>query len=164
MALNELAEENARVRTLEFHMQQQLMEVDRAKSEFVSNVSHELRTPLTSISGYLELLEESLQDQSDANQADAQAEMLAIAQRNVGRLRDLIEDLLALSSAERLSELLDRVDVLSLIDAVVKDLRFSAGAVASRSPSTRFRTGRGPSYSTTQRRCTAPSSTWWRTP
>ena len=40
MALNELAEENARVRALEFHMQQQLMEVDRAKSEFVSNVSH----------------------------------------------------------------------------------------------------------------------------
>jgi len=124
VALNELAEENARVRDLEFHMQQQLMEVDRAKSEFVSNVSHELRTPLTSISGYLELLEESLQDQVDANQA----EMLAIAQRNVGRLHDLIEDLLALSSAERLPELLDRLDVISLIDGVVKDLRFSAGS------------------------------------
>ena len=124
VALNELAEENARVRELEFHMQQQLMEVDRAKSEFVSNVSHELRTPLTSISGYLELLEESLHEQVDANQA----EMLAITQRNVGRLHDLIEDLLALSSAERLPELLDRVDVLSLIDGVVKDLRFSAGS------------------------------------
>jgi len=124
VALNELAEENARVRALEFHVQQQLMEVDRAKSEFVSNVSHELRTPLTSISGYLELLEESLQEQVDASQA----EMLAIAQRNVGRLRDLIEDLLALSSAERLPEHLDRVDVLSLIDGVAKDLRFSAGS------------------------------------
>ena len=33
--------------------------------------------------------------------------MLAIAQRNVGRLRDLIEDLLALSSAERLPEHLE---------------------------------------------------------
>ena len=124
VALNELAEENARVRELEFHMQQQLMEVDRAKSEFVSNVSHELRTPLTSISGYLELLEESLHEQVDASQA----EMLAITQRNVGRLHDLIEDLLALSSAERLPELLDRVDVLSLIDGVAKDLRFSAGS------------------------------------
>ena len=124
VALNELAEENARVRELEFHMQEQLMEVDRAKSEFVSNVSHELRTPLTSISGYLELLEESLHEQVNANQA----EMLAITQRNVGRLHDLIEDLLALSSAERLPELLDRVDVLTLIDGVVKDLRFSAGS------------------------------------
>ena len=80
MALNELAEENARVRALEFHMQQQLMEVDRAKSEFVSKVSHEVRTPLTSISGYLELLEESLEDQVDANQA----EMLAIAHATSG--------------------------------------------------------------------------------
>jgi two-component system OmpR family sensor kinase len=124
VALNELAEENARVRDLELHMQQQLMEVDRAKSEFVSNVSHELRTPLTSISGYLELLEESLEDQVDANQA----EMLAITQRNVGRLYDLIEDLLALSSAERLPEHLDRVSVLPLVDGVVKDLRFSAGS------------------------------------
>ena len=60
MALNELAEENARARDLELHVQQRLMDVDRAKSEFVSNVSHELRTPLTSISGYLELLDESL--------------------------------------------------------------------------------------------------------
>ena len=124
VALNELAEENARARDLELHVQQQLMDVDRAKSEFVSNVSHELRTPLTSISGYLELLAESLEDQVNPNQA----EMLAIAQRNVGRLHDLIEDLLALSSAERLPEHLEQVDLVSLIDGVVKDLRFSAGS------------------------------------
>ena len=54
--------------------------------------------------------------------------MLAIAQRNVGRLHDLIEDLLALSSAERLPEHLEQVDLVSLIDGVVKDLRFSAGS------------------------------------
>ena len=72
-------------------MQQQLTEVDRAMSEFVSKVSHELGTPLTRISRYVELLEESLEDQVDANQA----EMVAIAQRNVGRLHDLIEALLA---------------------------------------------------------------------
>jgi signal transduction histidine kinase len=124
VALNELAEENARARDLELHVQQQLMDVDRAKSEFVSNVSHELRTPLTSISGYLELLDESLEGQVNPNQA----EMLAIAQRNVGRLHDLIEDLLALSSAERLPEHLEQVDLVSLIDGVVKDLRFSAGS------------------------------------
>jgi len=124
VALNELAEENARARDLELHVQQQLMDVDRVKSEFVSNVSHELRTPLTSISGYLELLAESLEDQVDANQA----EMLVITRRNVGRLHDLIEDLLALSSAERTPEHVEQVDVVSLIDGVVKDLRFSAGS------------------------------------
>jgi two-component system, OmpR family, sensor kinase len=124
VALNELAEENARARELELHVQQQLVDVDRAKSEFVSNVSHELRTPLTSISGYLELLGETLEGTVDSSQA----EMLAITQRNVERLHDLIEDLLALSSAERRPEDVERVDLAALIDGVVKDLRFSAGS------------------------------------
>ena len=89
--------------------------------------------------------------------------MLAIAQRNVGRLHDLIEDLLALSSAERLPELLDRVDVLSLIDGVVKDLRFSAGSRGVTISVDAVPDGPRPSYSPTQRRCTARCSTWSRT-
>ena len=43
-------------------MQQLLLELDRAKTDFVSNVSHELRTPLTSINGYLELLTDGYGD------------------------------------------------------------------------------------------------------
>ncbi|MDP9399017.1 MAG: GAF domain-containing protein [Actinomycetota bacterium] len=35
---------------------EQLRELDRTKTDFLSTVSHELRTPLTSISGYVELL------------------------------------------------------------------------------------------------------------
>ena len=157
VALNELAEENARVRELEFHMQQQLMEVDRAKSEFVSNVSHELRTPLTSIAGYLELLEESLQDQVDANQA----EMLAIAQRNVGRLHDADRGPAGPQSAP--SGCPSSSTASTSWRRSTESSRTCAsppGAVASRSPWMRFRTDRGPSYSPTQRSCTARSSTW----
>jgi len=36
-----------------------LKELDRLKSQFVSDVSHELRTPLTNIRLYLDLLRES---------------------------------------------------------------------------------------------------------
>lgn len=39
---------------------EQLKELDRLKSIFVSTVSHEIRTPLTSIKGYSEFLEEGL--------------------------------------------------------------------------------------------------------
>ena len=59
-AINDMAEENARAREVELQVQDQLLEIDRVKSDFVSNVSHELRTPLTSIAGYLELLNEDL--------------------------------------------------------------------------------------------------------
>ena len=44
----------------------QLVELDRLKDEFVSSVSHELRTPLTAVTGYVELL---LEDETDPQAA-----------------------------------------------------------------------------------------------
>lgn len=92
VALNTFADENARARELQHRMLVQLTAADRAKSDFLSNVSHELRTPLTSIAGYLELLEEEL--------TPSQVSMLGVVNRNVNRLRALIEDLLTLAAAE----------------------------------------------------------------
>ena len=54
--------------------------------------------------------------------------MLEITRRNVVRLHDLIEDLLDLSSVERLPEHLEQVDVSAVLEDVAKDLRFSAGS------------------------------------
>jgi two-component system phosphate regulon sensor histidine kinase PhoR len=80
-----------------------LEELDRAKDAFISTVSHELRTPLTSIVGYLELLAEGgmgpLEDGVSAG--------VAIIERNVGRLRDLVEDLLTLSAYDAAQVSLD---------------------------------------------------------
>ncbi|MET0999158.1 MAG: GAF domain-containing sensor histidine kinase [Marmoricola sp.] len=71
-----------------------LEELDHAKDAFISTVSHELRTPLTSIVGYLEMLTEGGLGELD----DGVSQGVAIIERNVGRLRDLVEDLLTLSA------------------------------------------------------------------
>lgn len=67
-----------------------LKEVDRLKTEFVSDVSHELRTPLTNIRLYLELL-------SSTEDADRREMYTNTLFRESGRLAVIIEDLLALS-------------------------------------------------------------------
>jgi two-component system, OmpR family, sensor kinase len=122
-AINELAEENARALALEQQVQDQLLEIDRVKSDFVANVSHELRTPLTSISGYLELLADDIGDSLDADHA----EMVLVMRRNMVRLQTLIEDLLDLGRVEREPNQLQSVDVARLVEDVAKDLRLSAG-------------------------------------
>ena len=123
-ALNDMAGETARSRTMEQAVQERLLEADRLKSEFVANVSHELRTPLTSIDGYLELLAEDLIDEVDQEHA----EMMTVMQRNVVRLRGLIEDLLDLGRIERQPEVLQPVDLAGVVRNVAEDLRLSAGS------------------------------------
>lgn len=73
-----------------------LKELDRLKSEFVATASHELKTPLTSIGMSIGLLEEHLAETLDARDA----ELLAVAQEDVERLRTLVLDLLDLSKIE----------------------------------------------------------------
>jgi two-component system phosphate regulon sensor histidine kinase PhoR len=82
-----------------------LEELDRAKDAFISTVSHELRTPLTSIVGYLEMLSEGGLGHLD----DGVSRSVAIIERNVGRLRDLVEDLLTLSAYDAARVRLERV-------------------------------------------------------
>lgn len=63
---------------------------EKLKKEFISTVSHELRTPLTSIQGAIKLLHAR---KEQASIAESQA-MLDLADRNVNRLAELINDLL----------------------------------------------------------------------
>jgi signal transduction histidine kinase len=68
----------------------------RLKDELVSTVSHELRTPLAAISGTLELL-----GSDAAGELPAKAQpLLAIAAKNVERLKLLVDDLLDLDKLE----------------------------------------------------------------
>ena len=72
-----------------------LQELDRLKSDFVSNVSHELRTPLTSIRS----LSESLLDGDDIPR-ERQLQLLAIIAQESQRLSRMINQLLDLSRIE----------------------------------------------------------------
>lgn len=57
---NRAVENNRRLR----RANEQLTEMDRIKSEFLSNMNHELRTPLTIISAYLDVVIASERDES----------------------------------------------------------------------------------------------------
>ncbi|MBF0501350.1 MAG: HAMP domain-containing protein [Candidatus Riflebacteria bacterium] len=70
-------------------------EIDRMKSDFVSQVSHELRTPLTSIKAYTEmLLDEEVDD------PETRKEYLRITYDEAERLTRLINDLLDIARIE----------------------------------------------------------------
>lgn len=121
-AVNKMADENERARAVEARVVDQLRDLDSVKSDFVSNVSHELRTPLTSILGYVELLEEELR----GGAGGAELDMVAATKRNVLRLGELIDDLLALTRSENRSTDLERVDLVVLTHDVVTDLRVAS--------------------------------------
>ncbi len=67
-----------------------LQEMDRLKSEFLTNISHELRTPLTPIKGYLPAI---LREEMGAL-SPGQRQALETVSRSVDRLHRLIDNLL----------------------------------------------------------------------
>ncbi|MEO8748641.1 MAG: phosphate regulon sensor histidine kinase PhoR [Rhodanobacter sp.] len=69
-----------------------LTRLEQVRRDFVANVSHELRTPLTVIHGYLELL--------DPEDVPALAPVLEEMRAQSQRMRQIVEDLLALSRLE----------------------------------------------------------------
>ncbi len=101
-----------------------MLELDRAKGDFVSAVSHELRTPLTSIVGYTELLA----DDQIGNLTQAQLQLVERIDRNGERLLHLVEDLLTLARVEDGSFTLDRAptDLRSAVRAGVDEVALTA--------------------------------------
>jgi signal transduction histidine kinase len=69
---------------------EQLVEADKLKDEFVALISHDLRTPLTSIMGYVELALEEVGDPLDAERRG----YLEVVSRSSERLLRLVDDLL----------------------------------------------------------------------
>ena len=75
-------------------MQEQLEQLDRTKSNFISVAAHELKTPLTLIDGYTTMMRDML-DESGQNQFDS---LLIGMNKGVKRLREIIDDMITFLS------------------------------------------------------------------
>ena len=102
------------------HSYEELMEADRAKTEFVSNITHELLTPLTSIRGFVELLGEETIGTINPEQKKS----LDIILRNSDRLIRLIRELLDSTHLEnnKFAMQLKNVSLESIILKSIQDI------------------------------------------
>jgi two-component system, OmpR family, sensor kinase len=92
------------------------------QQRFVADASHELRTPLTSIGGYAGMLEDwGLEDPGTAREG------VAAIQRESGRMRLLVESLLALTRGDEGMELeLEPNDLVAVAEEAAESARMAA--------------------------------------
>jgi signal transduction histidine kinase len=100
---------------------ERLKELDRLKSDFVSNVSHELGTPLTAIKGAVDLILREV----PGPLTEKQIHYLARVRSNTQHLAGLIRDLLDLAKIEegKIEFKATRVSLVGLLHEVVETLR-----------------------------------------
>jgi signal transduction histidine kinase len=108
-----------------------LEEVDKMKDDFISMASHELRMPLTVISGYTDLLQDSMQKDKDRQEPELYQERIHQL-KNIAsatdRLNDLVNDLLDVSRIEqgRIEVSPDTIDVMQVINDIVDQFSVNA--------------------------------------
>jgi signal transduction histidine kinase len=128
-ALNRSLEGRVRERTRELEAlnaaleqaNEQLMELDRLKSNFLATVSHEFKTPLTSIKAFAEILHDELQDLAAP---DELRRFLRIIDAESDRLARLIKNVLDLSRIEsgRMAWRMTDIRLCGLLDAALDGL------------------------------------------
>ena len=91
------------------HDTTELQQLETIKKDLILNVSHELRTPLTSIKGFLETLEDELENDH--------AYYIQVIKRNTDRLIHIVNDLLILAKLEHSQKLeYEEIDLAELFD------------------------------------------------
>lgn len=114
---NEL-EDRVRERTLELRQAlEQITQLNKLKTNFISNISHELRTPLAHMIGYLELMK----DHSLGPLTDDQIHAVNVLVKSYNRLHNLIDELLQFSmlSQGEMSLALNTITAEKLIEKAI---------------------------------------------
>ena len=106
---------------------ERLAEANKIKSEFISIVSHQLRTPLSNLGWTIELLMSGKLGKIEAKQT----EYFKILKENIGRMAELIKDLLIVSRIETQTLFL-KEKRFSLSD-MIKELIIEFGPIAKAS-------------------------------
>ena len=99
------------------------VELNAAKSRFISNVSHELRTPLFNIKTYVETLHDLWTQISD----EERSEFLATANAETDRLTRLVNDVLDLSRLESGQEFhFEPMELRPALEQTLRNYRLNA--------------------------------------
>ncbi|MEB3885387.1 ATP-binding protein [Lyngbya sp. CCY1209] len=99
------------------------VELNEAKSQFISNVSHELRTPLFNIKSFIE----TLHDYGDDLTEEERQEFLETANHETDRLTRLVNDVLDLSRLESCRMYhMEPVDIAHPIEQTLRTYQLNA--------------------------------------
>ena len=99
------------------------VELNEAKSQFISNISHELRTPLFNIKTYIE----TLHDYGEDLGIDERKEFLQTVNNETDRLTRLVNDVLDLSKLESgRNYTFDKVDLPQAIEQTLRTYQLNA--------------------------------------
>ncbi|MFN8489223.1 MAG: HAMP domain-containing sensor histidine kinase [Caldilineaceae bacterium] len=98
----------------------ELRQMDELKSKFVSVAAHELRNPLASILGYVELMEEDLEDFNEEH-----AHCIKTIKKSARRVLGITNDLLDVTRIEsgRLELILKPANLVEIVEDVADELQ-----------------------------------------
>jgi len=110
---------------------EQLQELDRLKSQFMSIASHELKTPITAMSGFLQVALRRLRKRLEApspqtvEEQRALLDQMEIVQRQTAKLARLVDELLDVSRIQsgRIEFSVAEVDLVALAEEVADRMR-----------------------------------------
>jgi PAS domain S-box-containing protein len=102
---------------------EELKEMDIAKTNFLNMVSHELKTPITAIFAHLDVIGDM-----KANLNEQELKSIIAIKRNSNNLRMLIENILEISRVEtgRFELVIEKINLKDIIENVINDMNILA--------------------------------------